>query len=259
MDNDLDLAFEKSEMHRLLGLCLLKIQMAEKTIKQIYTLQNINLDESTVEKSVLGLTERTKNLGMGQTLDRFIENFIIETEKNADEEAQSKSINLQSYIIKDSKEKLQAINDLKNLVAMRNRLVHNLLDRHETWKLNSIIETQDHLKNCISQTDQQLNVLRSWKESISIGIRFLAENLDYISQEPIKSAIHEAYDRNKRDDGWCSVNDAKAWISKNMPYLSPSQFECTTWQQAIHELKEFTIKTLDSEMKKQKYFRPSKK
>lgn len=258
MDNDLDLAFEKSEMHRLLGLCLLKIQMAEKTIKQIYTLQNINLDESTVEKSVLGLTERTKNLGMGQTLDRFIENFIIETEKNADEEAQSKSINLQSYIIKDSKEKLQAINDLKNLVAMRNRLVHNLLDRHEIWNLNSIIETQDHLKSCISETEEQINNLRSWKDNILFCLKFLTENFNEISKEPIRSAIREAYDKNKRNDGWCTVKDAQAWISKNIPHLRPSNFEYASWQQAIHESKEFTIKIVISDRESHRYFRPSK-
>ena len=66
-------------------------------------------------------------------------------------------------------------NELKELVLLRNNLVHHFIDQHDLWSLDGCRGAHDTLKAAYSRIDQHFEQLRGWAEHMDQARRLAAE------------------------------------------------------------------------------------
>ncbi len=66
-------------------------------------------------------------------------------------------------------------NELRELVALRNDLVHHFIDRHDLWSVDGCLRASDALVAAYSRIDQYFEQLRGWAEHMEQTRRLAAE------------------------------------------------------------------------------------
>ncbi|MGV8691708.1 OST-HTH/LOTUS domain-containing protein, partial [Pseudomonas aeruginosa] len=65
--------------------------------------------------------------------------------------------------------------DLKDLVSLRNTLVHHFIDQHDLWTVDGCRVAQDELGSAYTRIDQHFEQLRGWAEHMDQARRLAAE------------------------------------------------------------------------------------
>lgn len=164
--------------------------------------------------------------------------------------------------------KLNATADsLRELVAIRNNLVHHFVTEHDLATLDGCRAAQDALTATSRLIETHIEDLRAWTKDTNRVRPYVAEQLksgplhdllvsDYppLNISAIESALFEAA-ANLAVENWTPVSDASAWISERYPQEHPSSYGCRRWRQVIHNSKHFDSRYFVSEGRREARYR----
>ncbi|WP_069040458.1 OST-HTH/LOTUS domain-containing protein [Methyloversatilis sp. RAC08] len=166
-------------------------------------------------------------------------------------------------------------NDLKELVRLRNNLVHHFIDQHDLWNLAGCRGAQESLAAAYSRIDQYFEQLRGWAEHMDQTRRLAAEfaqsdaviNLmlkgiapDGLVDWPtagIVCALREAADELAVEE-WTPVATAGRWIAERYPEQLPAKYGCSSWRQVIHESRLFDLRYRETNGQRAAWYRVKK-
>lgn len=162
-----------------------------------------------------------------------------------------------------SAERHEAITaELKELVDLRNELVHHLLERFDLGQLDRCEAAVAYLDASRATIDRHYQTLRSWAEHMdnarALAASFMNSDafkdllIDGIAPDGqvnwpasgIVSSLREAEQALVPPGDparWTELNAAIAWIAKQHPDQTPRRYGCSSWRQVLHESREFEV------------------
>lgn len=254
------------EVERLLGRCLLQLQRYERLTRAVIKYHDISGSLNDSKRIPAGEAVARKTLG---TLIRELcGSYLVADEIGApvdhatDAAEDIVSFRFRVQLRLPSAEYAKAIDELKELVELRNSLVHSFLDQHDLQSLDGCRRAQDALECAYGRIDQHYNRLREWADDLEQCRRLAAEFVqsdqfrdlavngmasdDGVDRpDPgIVSALREAA-LELAVDGWVAVAAASKWIAVRYPEQVPAKYGCRTWPQVVQESRVFEIRKLE--------------
>ncbi|CAN7144765.1 OST-HTH/LOTUS domain-containing protein [Acidovorax sp. LjRoot194] len=162
-----------------------------------------------------------------------------------------------------SAERLEAITaELKELVELRNELVHHLLERFDLGQLDRSEAAVAYLDDSRATIDRHYQTLCSWAKGMD-NVR--ASAASFMQSDAFKDflingiapdgqvgwlasgivrglrAAEQALAPTGSQGHWVELNAAITWIAKQHPGQNPKRYGCSSWRQVLHESREFEV------------------
>jgi hypothetical protein len=256
------------EVQRLLGRCILRLQQYERLIKSIVAHHEISGPPHALEEiraaRVTGVARDT----LGALIGDFLGSCVVVVGSGPPPDATadfSDSENFVSFRLRVPLSKADFVKtetELKELVLLRNNLVHHFIAEHDIGSLAGCRNATDALLDAYRRIDRHFEQLRRWADEIDKSRRLLADSLR--SNEFLDLANNRVAPDGKRDwanagivlalrevtgelavDGWVSIVEAKKLISERFPDQNPEKYGCSSWRQVVHESRIFELRYLE--------------
>ncbi|HMS04564.1 MAG TPA: OST-HTH/LOTUS domain-containing protein [Burkholderiaceae bacterium] len=253
------------EVQRLLGRCLLRLQQYEHLIKAIVAHHEIAGPAHALESIRAARVADTASKTLGTLVGSLLGSYVVTDEVGAPVEVTANapenviSFGMRMHLSLSAEDYSRTQDDLKELVSLRNNLVHHFIDHHDLWSLDGCRGAQDALVAAHSRIDQHFEQLRGWAEHMDQARRLTAEFVqsdafhdlvvngiapDGVVDWPaagIVRALREAASE-LAVDGWAPVALAGRWIAEQHPDQLPAKYGCSSWRQVVHESRLFELR-----------------
>src|SRR3546814_4124773 len=164
-----DIATPQREVQRLRGRCLIRIQQYERLLKAICALQEISGSTQTLPHAIGARRAETSDETLGTLIGRLLGGYIIPVgvePSSGDEDSVEGSahFNLRMHLSlpRDAYETLKV--DLREMVTLRNTLVHHFIDQYDLWAVDGCLRAQDAMNSTYAEIDRQLDPLHARSE-----------------------------------------------------------------------------------------------
>ena len=158
----------RQEVHRRFGQCLLQLQSYELLTKEIVATHEIStpIAKLTDAKATRDAGVRSKTLGalMGEMVGSFV--VASGTEGMGPSRDDAPSVALRMQIVLSQEDFIRAQVDLRDLVKLRNDLVHHFLEQHQLRTYEGCLKAQDALSLASDRIALAYNDLRCWAEDL---------------------------------------------------------------------------------------------
>ncbi len=253
------------EVQRLLGRCLLRLQQYEHLIKAIVAHHEIAGPAHALESIRAARVANTASKTLGALVGNLLGSYVVTDDVGAPAEVTANapdnviSFGMRMHLSLSAEDYSRTQDDLKELVSLRNNLVHHFIDHHDLWSLDGCRGAQDALVAAYSRIDQHFEQLRGWAEHMDQARRLTAEFVqsdafhdlvvngiapDGVVDWPaagIVRALREAAGE-LAVEGWAPVTLAGRWITERHPDQLPAKYGCSSWRQVVHESRLFELR-----------------
>jgi len=268
--NDGEVQAQQREVQRLLGRCLLRLQQYERLMKAIVAHHDLSGPAHALEKIRAARIDdaSTKTLGtlVGQLLGSYVVTEGADTAADAtvNEPEDVAHFAMRMQLSLSAEDYLRTQSGLKELVLLRNSLVHHFIDQHDLWSIDGCFTARDALVAAYERIDKHFEQLRGWAERMDQVRRLAAEFVQSDAFQDlvingiapdgtvnwpaagIVRALREAANE-LAVDGWTPVAAAGRWIMERSPEQQPNKYGCTSWRQVLHESRMFELRYRDLE------------
>ena len=274
---DEELQTLQREVQRMLGRCLLRLQQYEQLMKAIVAHHEISASGSPLESNQAERIADAANKTLGTLVGTLLGTYVTSGDQDevAEPDAPDNIISFKMKMsLRMSAEDFDTTqNDLKELVLLRNNLVHHFIDQHDLWSLDGCRCAQESLVAAYSRVDQHFEQLRGWAEHMDQARRLAAEfaqsdafrdlvingiapdgSVDWPAAGIVR-ALHEAADQLAVDE-WTPVTTAGRWIAERHPDQLPAKYGCSSWRQVVHESRLFELRYRDAGGQRAAWYRP---
>jgi hypothetical protein len=254
----------QTEVQRLIGRCMLRLQQYERLMKTILAHHELVGSLETWEARRSARVDKLADKSLGTLVNLLFETYAVadgyERELLPEKKAPSNGISVAySHRLTMEPERLARTRvALEELVAMRNEMVHHLIERFDLWSNDGCLAALHHLKACYDQIDLHHNELTVWAKGMDDTRKLLAsfaqsdalhdmlENfiasdgaIEWSSSE-IVQVLREANQVFSKD-GWAPLDKSLAWIASRHPEQTPDKYSCQTWPQVLSESRVFDM------------------
>lgn len=259
-----DIVGAQHEVQRLLGRCILRLQQYEHLLKAMLAVNKLS---GTSETLPLALDNRRAEISgktMGMLVSRLMAEYVMREGAEApadttDSRSDSCFLTVRTQLNLPDESHAALQTELRELVRLRNMLVHGFIERHDIWTIDGCLQAQDALRSSYTKIDQHLQQLRTFAENMDETRRAFAE----LMQSPefhelvvngvapdgqilwpiagIVSALRQAC-RERPIDGWVNLDTAVRWVSEHHPEQTPKKYGCARWRHVIHESGQFELR-----------------
>ena len=254
---------QQREVQRLLGRCLLRLQQYEKLMKAIVAHHEISAAGSPLasnqEQRIADAASKTLGTLVSTLLGSYVTTDEVEDASEPDARDDIISFKVKMSLRMSTEDYDRTQNDLKELVLLRNNLVHHFIDQHDLWSLDGCRGAQDALVAAYSRIDQHFEQLRGWAEHMDQARQLTAEFVQSdafhdlvvngIAPDGVVDWPAAAIVRALREaagelaiDGWAPVALAGRWIAERHPDQLPAKYGCSSWRQVVHESRLFELR-----------------
>jgi len=258
MSNDDELRTLQQDVQRLLGRCMLRLQQYERLIKAMVADHKLSGQMDALKQIRSAQIDATAGKTLGTLVGDLIGSYVVADEINPPEETTTNSPENVNWFamhmtlgLPDA-EFVRVKRELREMVLLRNNLVHHFIDQHDISSSDGCCGAQKTLITAYALIDQHLGQLWQWAETMVKTRQAMSEALlsekviDFVVNgispdgkvnwdgSGIVSALREAFDALVVD-GWASVAEAGRWVAKRYPEQLSAKYECASWQQVVHE------------------------
>jgi hypothetical protein len=171
------------DVQRLLGRCLLRLQQYERLIKAIVAHHDISGPAHALEAARAARVDDTARKTLGPLVGELLGSYLVtdqigtpaETTVGSPENVASIRVRFGVELSETDFDRTE--NELKELVLLRNSLVHHFIDQHDLWSLDRCRDAQDALIAAYGRIDHDLGRLRQWAEDMARVQRLAVERL----------------------------------------------------------------------------------
>lgn len=268
MIDDEDLKTLQHEVQRLLGRCLLRFQQYERLIKSMVAHHKVSGPIPDLEQASAKQVNDTARKTLGTLVGDLVGSYVVADEVDPAEETTTyfpENVNwfaMQMTLGLPEAEFTLVESELREMVLLRNNLVHHFIDQHDLWSSDGCRRAKDALVIAYNRIDQHFGQLREWAE----GMEKMRQTLSEILQSEefkdvlvngiapngkvnwdasgIVSALREAF-RALAVDGWAPVAEAGKWVAKLYPEQLPAKYGCQSWRQVVHSASILELRYLE--------------
>jgi hypothetical protein len=264
-----DVTSEQHEVQRKLGRCLLRLQQYEGLLKAIAAHHEIAGPADKLQVIRDSRVEELSNKTLGHLVGVLTGSYLsVESTEVADSstadaprEADPSQVwfRMRSSISMSPEGYAETVQQLRELVTLRNDLVHHLVERFNVWTLDGCRDAAAHLDATYLRIDGHYASLTTWAKSMqeahALTASFFASKAweDFyvhgIAPEgtvdwpraTVIELLREAAASEARD-GWTNLADAIAFIGARHADHTPKRYGCSSWRQVLHESKLFDVR-----------------
>ncbi len=262
MDGD-ELRTAQDDVHLRLGKCLVQIQAVEYMLKRLLAVRSFGGAIDTLEKQLATRHEDYKTNTLGTLVKELLMVFALPEGKEpppAKEDPNCDKIQVHfSMSMQFPEDRLADISQsLGNLVALRNNVVHHLLELHPLRTIEGCQQAVRYLEDFAALTAHHRKQLEEWADVHDKAKLTMSEfmqtpaYLDMVidgifpdgtvdwAGSGIARGLREAATALSAGD-WTRLEDAVAWLRVNQPRHIPSRYGCRTYRQAISRSRAFDV------------------
>lgn len=278
MANEDELRTLQQDVQRLLGRCMLRLQQYERLIKALVVDHKLSGPMNTLEQARSVQIDRTALKTLGTLVGQLLGSYFVAGEIDPNKETETNTPENVNWFAMQMKLGLPAAefarveSELKELVRLRNNLVHHFIDQHDISSTDGCRSAQETLISAYTLIDQHFGQLRQWAEAMMQARQAMFDALQ--SEEVIEfvvngiypngkvnwdgsgivSALREAFDALVVDE-WASVTEAGRWVTKRYPEQLPAKYECVSWRQVVHQAHLFELRYFEMDGKRTACYR----
>jgi len=251
-------------VQRKLGRCLLRLQQYEILLKSLVAHRDLAGPPARLQAIRDAQVASVQKQTLGTLVGMLTENYLTPSQ---DDDAASEDesgdgglwVRFRSQIELDP-ERYEAIRAaLKELVDLRNELVHHFLERFNIWEADGCTAADAHLDASFETIDGHFLTLRGWAQTMQDAWANMASFVatpaykDFVANGiwpdgsvnwPTSGAVSCLREAEAKfaTNGWTTLNAATAWMREQHPDQQPQRYGCGSWRQVIHESRQFEIR-----------------
>jgi hypothetical protein len=251
------------EVQRLLGRCLLRLQQYERLIKVILAEHEIagpaHALEAVRDARIADTATKTLGTMIGELLGSYVVTKDVDTSIPTETDSSEAAISFRSGLQLSDADFARTKIGLRELVLLRNNLVHHFIDQHDIGTMDGCRGGHDALIVAYGLIDQRFEELRTWVQAMLDVRRALAEAVQsdafhdlvvngihpdgtvFWPGTGIVRALQEAA-RELAVEGWTTAEEAGKWIAERYPEQVPAKYGCNSWRQVVHESRIFELR-----------------
>lgn len=254
------------DFQRLLGRCLLRLQQYEKLMKAIVAHHEISATgmplASNQDRRIADAASKTLGTLVGTLLGSYVTNGEMDDASEPDASDDIISFKMKMRLSMSAEDYSRTQDDLKELVSLRNDLVHHFIDHHDLWSPDGCRGAHDTLTAAYGRIDQHFEQLRGWAEHMDQARRLAAEFVQSAAFHDLvihgiapDGSVHwpaAGIVQTLREaaaelavDGWTPVASARRWIAERHSEHLPAKYGCSSWRQVVHESRLFELRYRD--------------
>lgn len=246
-----------------LGRCVLQLQQYERLLKAMVAHSELSGPPERLlairDEKVACAHKKTLGTLVGMLTESYLKLPEPTEEPEQDEPADREwvSIRFQMELPEDRYAETKAA--LKELVDLRNELVHHFLQRFDLWDADGCVAAETYLDESYETIDGHYLALREWAKSMEEARTRMAEYMQtkefedaflwgvspdstvHWPSSEITACLREA-ENQFAEVGWAPLFEAIRWIAKTYPEQTPKRYGCGSWRHVIHESQQFEIR-----------------
>ena len=257
---------KQHEVQRRLGRCLLRLQQYESLMKAVIALHDLSGTLSTLASVPAQRSAELATANLGKVAERLFKRVIV-PEGFADSDDDSAALGAGKEVGFRTVVRIQmaqvdfekARQGVKDLVDLRNTLVHHFLELFDVWTEQGCVDAIDYLSNAYARVDEHLHQLRRWADSLDDVKQRAARELSspaFINllengiapdgqvlwaASGIVACLREAA-AALQVDGWTPLEGAIRRVAQGHPAQTPELYGCRSWPHVLHESKLFELR-----------------
>lgn len=265
-----DTATQQHEVQRKMGRCLLRLQQYELLLKSIAA--HLELEgpadklEAIRDAKVEALSTKTLGHLVGLLTGSYLaidapdnQGALADDGEPRGEVPPTGWVRMRSSIAMSAEGYAQTIQQLRELVDLRNERVHHLVEKFNVWSPEGCAAAVVYLDASYQRIDEHFASLMAWAQSMreahALTASFIASKewedffihrvapegtVDW-PQAIVVKALQEAAAVHAKD-GWTNLADAIEHISAHHRDQTPKRYGCSSWRQVLHESSLFDIR-----------------
>lgn len=251
-------------VQRKLGRCLLRLQQYELLLKALVAHSDIagrpEQLQAVRDEKIACAQKKT----MGTLVGMLTESCLTtsKADESADDEANASGgiwfrFRFQLGLEPERYEATKS--DLKELVDLRNELVHHFLERFNFWQADGCAAADTFLDESFETIDGHFLTLREWMNGMENSRAMLASFMETPTfKDMFFDGIHpdgsvdwpscgivghlREAETMLAQAGWTELNAAIERIRQRAPSQTPKRYGCGSWRHVIHESRQFEIR-----------------
>lgn len=266
-DND-NLPELQREVQRRLGRCILQLQQYERLIKAMVADHKVSGPPHELERARDARVDAVAGKTLGTLVGELMGSYVVDAEPNPPEEQKAGApenanwIAMQMNFQLSEAEFARVERDMRDMVQLRNNLVHHFFDQHDLWSREGCRAAQDALVTAYDSIVRHYGELEKWADALVESRRVMSQVLQ--SEAFIDALVNGATSDGEtnwdalgivgalRDawgalavEGWAPVDEAGAWITRRYPEQLPARYRCRSWRQVVHNAPVFELRYLE--------------
>lgn len=237
---------QQQEVNRLMGRCVLRLQQYEWQLKSILAHSDMRSTLQGLEEAGVARGVDTSQQTLGMLVRAFVGSVLVGGEPatpdddNEDRAGDPPSVRVRVRLGVGEEGLATTETELRELVQMRNDLIHHFLERHNLWTLEGCSGAQAELASSCDRIGEHLVRLREWAASIETVLHEVRKHVRSSTFQDavvnginpdgsvfwpgagIVSALREA-SKTLAVDEWTDVAAAGRWIAEHYPHQIPEK------------------------------------
>lgn len=263
MTEDLRPALQR-DVQRLLGRCMLRIQQYERLMKAMLAHHELAGPVETLEVQRSKRIERLSDKSLGTLVKALFETYVVpdgfERDLLPDDKVATDRISMAfSFRMSMAPDRwAQTKEAVEDLVAMRNDLVHHLIDRFDVWSEDGCVAAVRHLEDSYGRIDGHYLELVEWATSMEKAREMAASfsqsqafhdlvvngiapdgSFEWSSTGMVR-ALRRAVEAHQAE-GWARLDEVCVWLATQEPEQTPEKYGCRSWPQVVSESRLFDL------------------
>lgn len=252
-------------VQRKLGRCMLQLQQYERLLKAMVAHSELSgpLErlQAIRDEKIACVHKKTLGTLVGMLTESYLKlpNLSDESEQAEDEPNDQSWFGFRFQMELSEERFAETKAALKELVDLRNELVHHFLQRFDVWSSDGCVAAESYLDESYETIDGHYLTLRDWAKSMDEARTMMAEQMqtqafkdllfngiqldgsvDWLASG-ICRCLREA-ETKLSQAGWTPLFEAIHWIAKTYPEQTPKRYGCGSWRHVIHESQQFEIR-----------------
>jgi len=251
------------DVQRKLGRCLLRLQQYEILLKALVAHGDIAGPPAELvavrDAQVASAQKKTLGTLVGMLTERHLTS--AEDDDGTDEPQGDGGLwfRFRFQVGLDASQHQATTAALKELVDLRNELVHHFLQRFNIFESQGCRDADAYLDASYETIDGHYLTLRGWAQVMHEAHEAMAlfmktatfEDLlvngiapDGTVDWPASGAVRCLREAEGRfaTEGWTLLNTATTWIRAQHPDQHPQRYGCGSWRHVIHESRQFEVR-----------------
>jgi len=250
-------------VQRKLGRCLLRLQQYEILLKALVAHGDVAGPPAELvavrDAQVASAQKKTLGTLVGMLTERHLTS--AENDDGTDEPQGDGGLwfRFRFQVGLDASQHQATTAALKELVDLRNELVHHFLQRFNISESQACMAADAYLDASYETIDGHYLTLRGWAQVMHEAHEAMASFMKTAAFEdllvngiapdstvdwPASGAVRCLREAETRfaTEGWTLLNTATTWIRAQHPDQHPQRYGCGSWRHVIHESRQFEVR-----------------
>jgi hypothetical protein len=248
---------------RLLGQCLLKLQEYEALLKRVLAKSAVSGPPEDVPTALVKKSSSLQKAMLGELVGKLTDDFLSPDDvgedvvENCPQNGNIAWVKTRTQVVFSEERYIVVKAGLKELVSLRNELVHHFISKFDLETTAGCIEAEIFVERSFMQIEENLKLLQAWYNLMVQAQVTLASILNEPAFQNFIEGIlpdgkiewpRAGIVQTLRDaeeclafKGWTDLSAAIAWIAKNAQEQRPKRYGCSSWRQVLHESRQFEV------------------